>query len=46
MGVWTETKGCPQCGGTMYKTVETDEHGTPTNESQYVCSSPGCGHVE
>ncbi|MFB7919342.1 hypothetical protein [Streptomyces sp. NPDC056061] len=43
MGQLIQTQGCPNCGGTMYKTIETDENGNPTNESQYVCG--GCGHV-
>ena len=42
MGQRIETKGC----GTMYKTVETDKNGNPTNETQWVCSSPTCGAVE
>ncbi|MFK0294956.1 hypothetical protein ACIQU6_31405 [Streptomyces sp. NPDC090442] len=44
MGQLIETRGCGKCGGTMYRTVETDEDGKPTQESQFVCSV--CGHVE
>lgn len=44
MGQQIETKGCPKCGGTMYRTVDTDEHGNPTSQPQFVCS--GCGAVE
>ncbi|MFE6690508.1 hypothetical protein ACFVFQ_29060 [Streptomyces sp. NPDC057743] len=44
MGQLIETRGCGRCGGTMYRTVETDERGNPTQESQFVCSA--CGHVE
>ncbi|MFI9628044.1 hypothetical protein [Streptomyces sp. NPDC052042] len=43
MGQGIETQGCPQCGGTMYRTVETDDNGNPTSMSQFVCQS--CGHV-
>ncbi|QKN87612.1 hypothetical protein QEN63_gp27 [Streptomyces phage Vondra] len=43
MGQEIRTTGCPKCGGSMYKTVETDDQGNPTNESQFVCQ--GCGHV-
>ncbi|MEU0159038.1 hypothetical protein ABZ154_09400 [Streptomyces sp. NPDC006261] len=38
MGQTIQTRGC---GGTMYKTVETDENGNPTNESLYICGSCG-----
>lgn len=41
MGQTIQTRGCQKCGSTMYKTVETDENGNPTNESQYICSSCG-----
>ncbi|MFI9081966.1 hypothetical protein ACIGW8_36975 [Streptomyces sioyaensis] len=44
MGQQIATKGCGKCGGTMWKTIDTDENGNPTNESQYVCG--GCGNVE
>ncbi|GGU67507.1 hypothetical protein GCM10010211_36030 [Streptomyces albospinus] len=44
MGQMIETRGCGKCHSTMYKTVETDENGNPTDESQWVCSN--CGHVE
>ena len=43
MGQTIQTQGCPKCQGTMYKTVETDENGVPTGETQWVCSS--CGNV-
>ncbi|MGX1977123.1 hypothetical protein [Streptomyces kronopolitis] len=44
MGQQIVTRGCGKCGGTMYKTIETDSNGNPTNESQYVCQ--GCGNIE
>jgi hypothetical protein len=44
VGQGIQTKGCGRCSGTMYKTVETDENGNVTGESQYVCSA--CGAVE
>lgn len=43
MGQTIQTRGCPNCGGTMYKTVDTDENGNPTNESQFICNA--CGHM-
>lgn len=36
-----ETRGCSQCGGTMYRTVEPGGGG-----SQWVCASSSCGAVE
>ncbi|AIA01001.1 hypothetical protein ACFU90_24700 [Streptomyces noursei] len=44
MGQLIQTRGCGKCGGTMYRTVETDGDGNPTQESQFVCSA--CGHIE
>ncbi|MFI1942074.1 hypothetical protein ACH44C_33690 [Streptomyces purpureus] len=44
MGQLIQTRGCSKCGGTMYKIIETDQHGTPTGESPYCCHS--CGHME
>ncbi|MEV7470290.1 hypothetical protein AB0O20_27855 [Streptomyces kronopolitis] len=44
MGQLIQTRGCGKCGGTMYKTVDTDENGNPTNEGPYVCQ--GCGNCE
>ncbi len=44
MGQLIQTRGCSKCGGTMYRTVETDRDGNPTQESQFVCSA--CGHIE
>ncbi|MCK7622283.1 hypothetical protein MUU72_03940 [Streptomyces sp. RS10V-4] len=44
MGQLIQTRGCGRCGGTMYRTVETDDEGNPTGESQFVCAA--CGHVE
>lgn len=44
MGQTIQTRGCSKCGGTMYKTVDTDENGNPTNESQFICT--GCGNME
>lgn len=44
MGQTIQTRGCSKCQGTMYKTVETDENGNPTNESQFICSN--CGNME
>lgn len=41
MGQTIQTRGCHVCGSTMYKTVETDENGNPTSESQYICGSCG-----
>lgn len=41
MGQTIQTRGCHACGNTMYKTVETDENGNPTSESQYICASCG-----
>lgn len=46
MGQRIETKGCGRCGGTMYKTVDVDENGNPTSQTQWVCSSSSCGAVE
>ncbi|QKN87556.1 hypothetical protein SEA_HFRANCETTE_29 [Streptomyces phage HFrancette] len=43
MGQTIETTGCPKCGSTMYKTIETDDQGNPTSATQFVCQ--GCGHV-
>lgn len=43
MGQEIRTQGCGNCGGTMYKTVETDADGNLTGESQFVCNS--CGNV-
>ncbi|MFE4857326.1 hypothetical protein [Streptomyces sp. NPDC056670] len=42
----TTTKGCGSCGGTMYKTYETDANGNVTSESQWVCANPQCGTME
>lgn len=44
VGQLIQTRGCGSCGGTMYKTVETDDNGNPTNESQFICAA--CGHME
>lgn len=41
MGQTIETRGCQNCGGTMYRTVDTDENGNPTNVSQYICGACG-----
>jgi transposase-like protein len=38
-----ETTGCPKCGGTMYRTYETDDKGNRTGQSQFICQ--GCGHM-
>ncbi|MFG2617829.1 hypothetical protein ACGFXC_09370 [Streptomyces sp. NPDC048507] len=38
-----QTTGCPKCGGTMYKTIETDENGNPIGAGPFVCNS--CGHM-
>ncbi|MFD7663524.1 hypothetical protein [Streptomyces sp. NPDC059788] len=48
-GIQTRETPCPECQqtggqGTMYKTVEVDEDGNETGESQWVCGT--CGHVE
>jgi len=43
MGQQIATRGCRQCGGTQYKTIETDQNGNPTNESLWICN--GCGHM-
>ncbi|MFD5451613.1 MULTISPECIES: hypothetical protein [Streptomyces] len=34
-----QTKGCPKCQGSMYKTV--DKGG-----SQWICQNRRCGHIE
>ena len=41
-----QTRGCPkdECAGTQWKTVETDENGMPTSETQWVCGS--CGRLD
>ncbi|MEC4020517.1 hypothetical protein [Streptomyces sp. H27-D2] len=44
MGQTIATKGCGKCGGTMYRTIETDSDGNATNETAWVCNS--CGNVE
>lgn len=44
MGQTIQTRGCGKCGGTMYKTVETDDNGNPTNESMFICTN--CGNME
>jgi predicted RNA-binding Zn-ribbon protein involved in translation (DUF1610 family) len=43
MGQTIQTAGCPQCGGTMYRTVEVDENQQPIGMGPYVCSN--CGHM-
>jgi hypothetical protein len=43
MGQRIETRGCSNCGGTQYKTIETDDKGNATGESVWVCN--GCGHM-
>ncbi|MFD4740976.1 hypothetical protein ACFWNQ_26940 [Streptomyces virginiae] len=43
MGQTIQTCGCPQCGGTMYRTVEVDENHQPIGMGPYVCSN--CGHM-
>ncbi|WP_327413248.1 hypothetical protein [Streptomyces sp. NBC_01233] len=43
MGQTIQTAGCPKCGGTMYRTVDTDEHGNPIGMGPYVCSN--CGNM-
>jgi hypothetical protein len=35
------TKGCGRCGGTMYKTTETDGSSGP-----WICQNPSCGAME
>lgn len=44
MGQTVQTRGCSKCGGTMYRIVETDQHGNPTNASLFCCNN--CGHME
>ncbi|MFD9488037.1 hypothetical protein [Streptomyces sp. NPDC059991] len=44
MGQTIQTRGCSKCGGTMYRTVDVDEHGNPISVPQFVCNS--CGNVE
>lgn len=44
MGQMIQTRGCSKCGGTMYRTVDTDENGNPTSVTQFICTS--CGHME
>lgn len=43
MSPMIQTTGCPKCGGTMYKTIETDKDGNPIGAGPYVCN--GCGHM-
>lgn len=43
MGQTIQTAGCPKCGGTMYRTVDTDEHGNPIGMGPYVCAN--CGNM-
>lgn len=35
------TKGCSRCGGTMYKTTETNGSSGP-----WICQNPSCGAME
>lgn len=42
-GQTIQTKGCGKCGGSMYRTVETDSNGNPTGSNLYVCTA--CGHM-
>lgn len=44
MGQTVQTRGCSKCQGTMYRIVETDQHGNPTNASLFCCNN--CGHME
>ncbi|GGX01774.1 hypothetical protein GCM10010353_16720 [Streptomyces chryseus] len=44
MGQTIQTRGCSKCGGTMYRTVETDDNGNPTGYTMFICG--GCGHME
>lgn len=44
MGQLIQTRGCGKCGGTMYRTVETDDQGNPTGYSMYICNN--CGNME
>ncbi|GGZ22320.1 hypothetical protein GCM10010387_14350 [Streptomyces inusitatus] len=46
MGQTIQTRGCPKCGGTMYRTVDTDPDGNQIGAPQYVCSNHTCGTVE
>ncbi len=43
MGQQIETRGCSACGGTQWKTIDTDDDGNPTSETTWVCGS--CGHM-
>ncbi|MGW2582142.1 hypothetical protein ACWCYZ_12520 [Streptomyces virginiae] len=43
MGQVIQTAGCPECGGTMYKTIEVDENNQPIGAGPYVCNN--CGHM-
>ncbi|MCY0944280.1 hypothetical protein [Streptomyces antarcticus] len=43
MGQTIQTAGCDKCGGTMYRTVDTDDKGNPIGMGPYVCA--GCGHM-
>lgn len=43
LGTGVETRGCPRCGSTMYRTYETDDRGNVTSQSQFVCNN--CGNV-
>ncbi|WP_328620739.1 hypothetical protein [Streptomyces sp. NBC_00354] len=44
MGQTIQTRGCPSCSGTMYRCVETDDQGNPTNVPLFICNN--CGHME
>ncbi|MEV0416485.1 hypothetical protein AB0I68_38580 [Streptomyces sp. NPDC050448] len=44
MGQTIQSRGCSNCGGTMYRCVETDSHGNPTNVPVFICNN--CGHQE
>ncbi|MFJ3173136.1 hypothetical protein ACIPJK_20510 [Streptomyces roseus] len=44
MGQTIQTKGCGNCGGTMYRTVDVDENQQPIGMGPYVCTN--CGHME
>jgi hypothetical protein len=43
LGIGTETRGCPSCGGTMISNYETDENGNIINRGPFICTN--CGAV-
>lgn len=44
MGQTIQTRGCPKCGSTMYRTVDVDDNGNPISVPTFICNN--CGHME